>query len=239
MKYIIVEDEDHGAELLFALISSLFPQLTFAGRARGVPDGIELISSENPSILFLDIEIEKGSGFDILDKVKLTNTLIIFTTGYNEFAIRAIKYGAYDYLLKPIQKDELQVAVENAINLIKRGEIKSQYYINPIADNFQSIVFTHRNERILVKPFEIIYLEADGKYCNVLLSGEKHITSSYNLGHYESILPKDIFIRVHYSSIVNKMHINHLDIKNCIAVLKNGQKISISKRKLKEVIASM
>lgn len=236
MKYIIIEDEDNGANLLHNLVSQNFAELSYGGRAKGVPDGIELINKIRPSILFLDIEIERGSGFDILDKVKLKNTLIIFTTGYNEFAIRAIRYGAYDYLLKPIQKDEFFEAVSKAIQTINEGKANNQNFINPVSDNFENIILPYKNERIMVKPIEIVCMEADGKYCNVTVESMSSIISSYNIGHYESILPKELFIRVHNSFLVNRLHVSKIDTTNSQLIMKNGDRIIISKRKLKEVI---
>ncbi len=112
MNAIIIEDELRSREFLKTLIDEYCPQVTVTGMASSVDEAVNLIDSEKPGLIFLDIEMHKGTGFDVLQRVKERNFHVIFTTAYDHYAIRAIKFSAVDYLLKPIDVEELQQAVQ-------------------------------------------------------------------------------------------------------------------------------
>jgi two-component system LytT family response regulator len=234
---IIIEDEQKSLEILAGLIAKNCPELRVAGTARNVTEGVELIRSMKPELVFLDISMPDGSGFDLLEKVADQRFELIFATASDAHAIKAIKFSACDYLLKPIDADELKTAVSKVIR--KRNAVPNmehlQFLIQHLKradDNYQKITLPTGNAYEIVNINDIVRCEADGSYTNFYLRDKRKLMISAGLKHYEELLPDTEFIRVHHHHLINMNHvIRFLKEDGGYAIMSDGSKIEISRRK--------
>lgn len=238
MKTVIVEDEQKSREMLAGIIQKNCPDLQIVGLAKNVKEGVELIKATNPELVFLDISMPDGSGFDLLEQVAGNKFELIFATASDAHAIRAIKYSACDYLLKPIDIDELKAAVEKA----KKKKAESpptmenlQFLIQQLKrsdDNFQKITLPTGNAFEIVNLKDIIRCEADTSYTIFYLTDKRKLMVSAGLKHYEELLPESDFIRVHHHHLLNMNHVlRFLKVDGGYAVMSDGTQIEISRRK--------
>jgi two-component system, LytTR family, response regulator len=234
---VIVEDEQKSREVLEALIKANCPDVSIVGSAESVADGESVIRSQRPRLIFLDIEMSDGSGFDLLEKVPNTGFDVIFTTASDAHALRAIKYSAIDYLLKPIDADELKAAVEKI--RAKQTDNTNLENLKFLLQNFRKpneqyskITLPTGNAYEIVNVKDIIRCEADGSYTSFFLENKKKLLVSASLKHYEDLLPPEDFIRVHHHHLVNMNHVvRYLKADGGYAVMSDGTQIEISRRK--------
>ncbi|MBK6835663.1 MAG: response regulator transcription factor [Bacteroidetes bacterium] len=228
---IIVEDEFFGQELLKKYLFENFEEIEIVAAAASVNDAIEAIKKHNPQLVFLDIQLIGGTGFDVLAEVKTIDFELIFITAYNQHAISAIKQDAVDYILKPIKVDEFISGVNRAL-----GKIKEKV----VLINKENILVIHTSIGAeYINENEIICFEADGTYTSVICENKK-ILSSKNIGEYEKILLSKIFFRTHHSYIINTNKIKRFEKgRSGKLVLLNGLEIPVSQRKIKEFIVFM
>jgi two-component system, LytTR family, response regulator len=237
IKTLIVEDEQKSLEMLAAIIQKNCPELNLIGLAKNVGEGVEMIKSLKPELVFLDISMPDGSGFDLLERVGGSKFELIFATASDQHAIRAIKYSACDYLLKPIDLDELKLAVNKVVE--KKNAVPNmenlQFLIQHLKrsdENFQKITLPTGNAYEIVNIKDIIRCEADGSYTNFYLMDKRKIMVSAGLKHYEELLPEKEFIRVHHHHLINMTHVvRFLKEDGGYAVMSDGTKIEISRRK--------
>ncbi len=237
IKTVIIEDEQKSREMLAGIIQKNCPQLQIVGLAKNVNDGVEIINKENPELVFLDISMPDGSGFDLLEKVQGHKFELIFATASDQHAIRAIKYSACDYLLKPIDIEELKTAVEKVAQ--KKKAIPNMENLNFLIqqlkksdDSFQKITLPTGNAYEIVNIKDIIRCEADGSYTTFFLTDKRKLMISAGLKHYEELLPESDFIRVHHHHLINMNHVvRFLKEDGGYAVMGDGTKIEISRRK--------
>ena len=231
MNCIIIDDEQSARITLEAMIQKFCPGVEVCGMAGNLEEGIRLIERLQPDLIFLDIQMPGGNGFQLLEKLNGQFPAIIFTTAYDQYALKALKLGALDYLLKPIDLLELQEAIE---------KVAPKSLENEEADSFTNwdgqpqgklVVSTLEGYYILKFP-DIVRLEADRNYTNIhVLDGQK-LVSSRTLGFFEERLPKGMFFRTHKSHIVNLNEI-HLVSRGPAGTLQtsDGAEIQISKNK--------
>lgn len=239
MKAIIIEDEKKSRELLEALVKKNFPQINVVALGKNVTEGVELIKTHQPDLLFLDISMPDGTGFDVLEKVQGLKFDIIFTTATDKHALKAIKYSACDYLLKPIDIDELKEAVNKLLQKNVQSSMPSmenlQFLIQNLKkadDNYSKITLPTGNAYEIVNIKDIIRCEADGSYTNFYLIGGKKLMVSASLKHYEDLLPENDFIRIHHHHLINMNHvIRFLKIDGGYAVMTDNSQLEISRRK--------
>ncbi len=238
MKTLIIEDEQKSREMLAGIIKKNCPKLQVVGLANNVKEGVEMIKSLNPELVFLDISMPDGSGFDLLEKVQGHKFELIFATASDQHAIRAIKYSACDYLLKPIDIDELKVAVDKAVQkkLSSPPSMENlQFLIQQLKrpdDNFQKITLPTGNAFEIVNIKDIIRCEADTSYTYFYLTDKRKLMVSAGLKHYEELLPENDFIRVHHHHLINMNHVvRFLKVDGGYAVMSDGTQIEISRRK--------
>ncbi len=237
IKAIIIEDEQKSRELLAMLVEKNCPQLQLVAVAKNVKEGVEMINTLNPDLVFLDISMPDGTGFDLLEQVAGKKFEIIFSTATDKHALKAIKYSACDYLLKPIDIDELKTAVDKVA--LKRNATPSmdnlQFLIQQFKkadDNYQKITLPTGNAYEIVAIKDIIRCEADASYTHFFLVGGKKLMVSASLKHYEDLLPENDFIRVHHQHLINMSHVSRfLKQDGGYAVMSDGTKIEISRRK--------
>jgi two-component system LytT family response regulator len=219
LRAVIVDDETNAREVLCNLLRLFSPEVEVCGEARNVDQGIEIIQQQKPDIVFLDIQMPGKSGFDLLNSFQKIDFDVVFTTAYQEYAIRAFRFSAIDYLLKPIDPEELQMALEKyKINKqsirTEQLQILKEHIDNP--ENLLNSRQKNEGQRIalptaegihFIQLSEIIYCESMGSYTKFHLQKGPAIVVSRLLKEYEEILDNYFFFRVHQSNIVNLDHI--------------------------------
>lgn len=206
IRTVIIEDEYHSSELLKAMIQTNCEGLKIVGVAASVSNGIELIRNQQPDLIFLDIYISEGLGFDILDAVQPINCKVIFVTGYEAYALKAIKYSALDYILKPVVLDELIQAVEKFKKISPLPTDSFNFLKNKISepvDVFEQIVLSDYKTHSIVNIKDIVFVEARRSYTAFHLKDQQTRLASNALNHYEHLLPDTKFYRIHKSYLVN------------------------------------
>lgn len=237
IKAVIVEDEKKSRELLKDIIEKNLPDVQLLGAAEGVNEGVDLIKKTSPQLVFLDISMPDGTGFDLLHKVNDKKFEVIFTTATDKYAMKAIKYSALDYLLKPIDIDELKTAVEKVST--KKDDSSTlenlKFLLQNIQrndDNFTKITLPTGNAYEIVQVNDIIRCEADGNYTNFHLTGGKKFIVSHGMKHYEDLLPENTFVRIHHHHLININHVTRfLKEDGGYAIMSDGSKIEVSRRK--------
>ena len=240
---IIIEDEARSIRVLKKLLSEYCPDIEIVATANNIHKGMDLINQHKPELLFLDIEMPRGNAFDLLDKLGPGNFEIIFITAFNEYALKAIKHGALDYLLKPISIDDLTAAVNKAQKriIIKRDDLQNVKLLqqlnkqNPLS---KKITIPSKENIFFILLDDILRCEASGAYTFIFTKENGKILSSKNIKEYETILPESIFFRIHHSHIVNLNEIKKYHIGRGGRVeLKNGSMVEVSVRRKKDLLA--
>lgn len=238
LRVLIVDDEESGRSVLKLLIEKHFPNLCICGVFSNITDAERLIRESPPDIALLDVKMEGGTGFDLLARIEKINFAVIFITAHEEYAMRAIKLSAVDYLLKPISKVDLEVAIQRSIEFIK---IHSFYRdnINILLNNLSReepektlVINKYSGEKILLK--NIIYIKADSNY-SIIYGTEKTHTISKTLKEIEEFLciGNTQMIRIHKSHIVNMNWVEKVSGNSLkkVVKLKTGQELEVSKRR--------
>lgn len=208
---LIVDDEIQSRSLIKKLLSIHFPQLAI-DEAEDLKAAIQKIHHFNPKLVFLDIQMRGETGFDLLDQIGVANFGIIFTTAHSEFALKAFRYSALDYLMKPIDVEEFKSAVEKAI-----VRINSQYSISEQVELLKEVKLKKKKPDKLTIPTadgflftnikDILYCHAVGNYTEFHLVDRQKIVSSHTLGYYSEFLSDHDFFRVHRSYLINLSHV--------------------------------
>ena len=253
---IIIDDETHVQQALMILLERNCPEIKICGTAGSAAEGRKLLKSNVVHVIFLDISMPGENGFDFLASINKEQYAIIFTTAYEEYALRAIKANAIDYLLKPIDALELQEAVSKATShLDLRLQNKSvqkayeQSLENLSEQTAEGISYSSKITVVEKFGFQIVevdkirYLEADGNYCILHLSGLEKIVSSKSLGEFEKILDPQIFFRIHKSTIINLNYLRGFSsYQGSFAILDDSTKLTISRRRFtefKEIVSQL
>jgi two-component system LytT family response regulator len=205
---LIVDDEPKNIRILHGLLNESCPDVRITGEAVSAETAIPLIAANQPDLVFLDIEMPHGNAFDLLDKIMPINFEIIFITAFDAYTLKAFKYSALDYLLKPVSIDELKTAVLKAKERIKAKNINVQlqnllFNINKPNSSLQKIALPNNDGLVFIQLSEIIRFEAKGGYTYVHGTDNQKYVSSRIIKEYEEILPADIFFRIHNSHIIN------------------------------------
>lgn len=234
MRILIVEDEKYNADLLTGLVNKHFPDMEIIGYAKGVQDGIEAVRNLRPDLLLLDIEIQGGTGFDLLEKTSDIAYKVIFCTGYDQFALRAFKFSAVDYLLKPLSVEDFVAAINKAREITDQEEtIKTLLDFNKWQEP-RYLMLTARNGFSKISIDEIVRIGAEGSYSEFELRNGNRVLASKPIGYFEEFLPVERFVRVHHSAIINLNYVKEYDVTLGIVYLHNNteQPVSVRKRKV-------
>lgn len=244
LKVLLVDDEQRATDALRLMIIKTIPEIREVMVCNDSRQAAEKIHSFQPGLVFLDIQMPHLNGFEVLEKIPNKNFKIIFTTAYNEYAIQAIRYSAFDYLLKPVDIEELQGAVRRFME--GQEDYRQQYDLlknimhNMSAtstDEFRLALPTKEGVHFLL-PAEIIRCEALGNYTRFYTTNGKHYLISKTLGEYDTLLTPQNFIRTHKSHLVNKKFISFIDHEG-FAVLKDNSKVEVSRRRKEEVMEAL
>jgi two-component system LytT family response regulator len=243
---IIVDDESNNRQALKHLLELHCPSVELIGEADGVNTARELIQLRNPNLIFLDIQMPTGNGFQLLEQLKTISFDIIFVTSYDQYAITAIKFSALDYLLKPIDATELKEAVDKADRKLKaRTESQLSYdnllnTLKPGVTDKKMVIHENANA-VLVSMSQVVCIEADSNYSFLRLSDGKTHHTAKTLKELEAFI-QDLpgFIRINRSVIINVAYCSHYQKgEPYVAVLKNGLRFEISRRKRPEVLEEL
>jgi two-component system LytT family response regulator len=236
LKAVIIDDQEDIRAINRNLLAQNFPDIEIVGEADGVDSGIELLKQTQPDLVLLDIEIKGGSGFNILQKVRPYNFMVIFITAFDEFAIKAIKFSAIDYILKPINETEFCAAIESAISTFERNKVAMQVQnlLDHVEDKGKNrkIVLRTQESIFLVELDEILYCESDNSYTTFHLESGKNILVSKSIKEFEQMLSPYRFFRPHQRYIVNLNKVDRIDkVDGGSIILKNRVSIPISHRR--------
>jgi len=233
-RVLIVDDELQSRSLIRKLLSDNFPEI-IAEEADTVISAVGKILQFLPHLVFLDIQMRGETGFDLLDKAGPVNFGIIFTTAHSEFAIKAFRYSAMDYLMKPLDAEEFKIAVEKALQKIKTRQPPAEQI-----EFLKQIKFDHKIPDKLTVPTsegflfvsinDILYCHAISNYTEFHLANKQKLLSSYTLGYYNELLSGQNFFRIHRSYLVNLAHIKmYKRSDGGVVIMDNGEEIEVSR----------
>ena len=229
----IIDDEPDARETLHLMVATYCPEVHIAGIANGVADGFRMICREKPDIVLLDIRMDDGSGFDLLDMFPQPKFKVIFTTAYDEFALRAFRYHALDYLLKPVTPMALVDAIDRAVatSLSDNHRNISVIKENHLTGIHDKIAINTREGVTLLNLSSITRFEADSNYSWAYPHQEEKVLIAKSMSEFEDLLPQNTFFRIHQSYIVNIRYIKKYLKEGNIVVLDDNTELSIARRR--------
>jgi two-component system LytT family response regulator len=240
MKAILIDDEKHCREVLALLLDRHCPDVTVIASCADGPAALDAIQHETPDVIFLDIEMPGMNGFELLNHVEHATFDIIFTTAYNEYAIKAIKHSALDYLLKPIDKEELITAVQRVRD---HREVRSADRITRLLDQLNErrhprrIAAATLEGLIMVNPDDILYCESDSAYCKIIFNDQHTMLLSKTLKEVEESLSPDDFCRIHHRYVINLNAVRkYMKGEGGEVVLSNGVTLPVSRTRKHEFL---
>lgn len=242
MKILVIDNETNIREGIVQLIKNFCPFEAQVFEANGVATGLKSIADINPDILFLDVELDDGTGMDLLSSLNEINFYLIFITAHNKYAIDAFRFSAIDFLLKPIEPDALIEAFERVNKQLKNSFLQDQLHVmqdslNKITYKEKKIVLKDSTSIYFVNINEIIRCESDGQYTVFYIENTKKIVMSKSLKEYEEMLEPYGFIRPHHSHLINTNKILRFDkSEGGILVMQNNDEIPVSHRKKAHIL---
>ncbi|HNP21333.1 MAG TPA: LytTR family DNA-binding domain-containing protein [Panacibacter sp.] len=233
---IIIDDEQHCIDALGADLGKHCPNVEVLAKCASAKEGILAIKKYKPQLIFLDVEMPWMNGFEMLELLDHIDFSIIFTTAYDKFAAKAFRISAVDYLLKPVDAEDLKTAVKKAEEKINSasGVVNIQNLLHNIRqpEQQQKIALPNREGYEFTRVDTILYCSAEGAYTKVFLTGKRSLLISRTLGDIEEMLPYESFIRIHHSTVVNLNAVTHyLRTDGGYVVLNSGEKLMVSKAK--------
>ncbi|MDA3816617.1 MAG: LytTR family DNA-binding domain-containing protein, partial [Prolixibacteraceae bacterium] len=232
IKAFIVDDEPELVELDKVLLEKHFDDIQIIGSCGTVAEAVDFINEYKPQLLMLDIRLSDGTGFNILQKIKPYNYALIFITAYNEFAIKAIKFSAIDYILKPIDENEFRAAVNRALSSINddalHGQVQTFFNYYERKTQTRRIVLKTTEAINIVDVGDITHCRSESNYTTFYMTDGKKIMVSRVLKEYEDLLSEYGFFRPHHSFLVNLNHVTKLDkTDGGFLILKDGVEVPV------------
>ena len=240
---IIIDDEQKGRIALKQKLKDYCPDVQLTGEAEDGDEGIKQIEKYRPDIVFLDIEMPRMDGFEMLRQLPEKKFHLIFTTAYDQYAIKAIKYSAMDYLLKPIDIEELRLAVSKVNDQMHPQTEKKLVLLEQNLKNknaFNKIAIHTLEGLLFFNISDIIHLEAKSNYTLIYFSNQHKLTASRTLKEFEDLLPDDIFFRPHHSHLINLNYIKrYIKGDGGQIEMQNGNYVDVSRRKKEEFLKAI
>ncbi len=240
MNSIIVDDDADCITALQGIINSYCPKVNILGTANNITAAVKLINATNPQLVFLDVEIGNEMGFDLFKYFPSPDFEVVFTTAHEKYALKAIKSSCYDFLLKPVNIEEL-ITVVSKLEQEKKSDPKQN--VNVLLDNLKAkdhglkkIAIPSNDGYAFIDVDDIISLEADGKYTKITAVKGLRSLSTKNIGEFEELLDPALFFRTHKSWIVNLNHIRKFLKTECQVLLSNDALADVSSRKKEEFL---
>lgn len=211
---VLIDDEPKNIAILRKMLGEFCPEVTVSGEAGNSREAFDVIRKVEPDLVFLDIEMPYGNAFDLLDQLKPIDFEVIFVTAFNNYMLKAFKYSAMDYLLKPVDIEELRSAVDRVIERRKSKQVDSRQ-IETVLDAFKNprlplekLALPSSRGLVFYDLKDIIRVEAEKGYTYIYLKSGEKIMSGRNIKEYEEMLPETMFFRIHNSHLVNLSHIS-------------------------------
>ncbi len=245
IKAVVIDDEPAMQQVNKTYLAKHFKEIEVVGCAGSIGNAIDLIKETKPDLVLLDIELKDGTGFQVLEKLRPYNFKLVFITGFNDYAIKAIKFSALDYILKPVDEPEFQIAIQRAIEQIN-NDTNSQLQSNVLLDSFnkenqhKKLVLRTNDSMHILNISEIIYCKSDNSYTTFYTSDGEHIMVSKSIKEYDELLCEYGFLRPHQSYLVNLNYVKKIDkTDGGFIILKNKKEIPVSIRQKKSIIKSL
>ncbi|MCO6494994.1 MAG: response regulator transcription factor [Bacteroidetes bacterium] len=243
LKTIIIDDEKNVREVLSKLLADYCPDVKVEAVADNIEEGVQAIKELQPDLVFLDIEFPQSSGFELINEFKNEEFDIIFISGHQEYALKAFKTEAVDYLLKPFNVEELEAAVNKV--LTKRKKAETVRYADVFLQKWsgsqdRQIALTSSDGLLFVKVKDIIYCKGDGAYTYFYIQDADRITVSKNLKEFEELLKDMGFYRVHKSYLINLNQMKkYVRGDGGYVIMKNGDSVDVSKRRKEGFLSNL
>jgi len=239
---VIVDDEPRTRKSILDMLELYCPEVQVLGSADSVQSGVEMVLKYRPQLLFLDVKMPDGTGFDLLDQVELPHTRVVFVSAYEEFAFNAFQVKAVHYLLKPIDPELLIGVVKSTSEELEKetlnGHLKSLFEnIGSPAANPKKIILKTAEHIFPIETKDIVRCESDGNYTRFYVIGGKSILVAKTLGYYEGELIPEGYFRVHRSHLINLNQVVSLDKRNGgFVLMKDGSSVPIASRKREQLL---
>ena len=236
---IIIDDEQGNIDVLKKMVADFCDDIEIAGTAVSVDKGIAVIKEKRPDLVFLDIEMPGKNAFDLIDHLSPVNFEIIFITAFQHYALKAFRYSAIDYLLKPVNIRELREAIEKTRKRIQERNFQQRLdnYFNIERKKEAKIAIQLKDGYSFINYNDIICCSSEGTYTAVYVVNGNKLLSSNNLSHFEEILPDEIFCRIHNSHLVNLNHAVHYSKgRGGLLQMVNKMQLEVSQRKRDELL---
>ena len=242
IRTILVDDEIDNLFVLQRLLETYCPQVSVLATAEGVETALPLIRSLNPDLLFLDIEMIQGNAFDLLIQLQPMSFQVIFVTAFDEYAVRAFKYSATDYLLKPVDGEDLRRAVDKVT--ARSHEKLNMFQLRTLLENVGAMQLSHQKMAIptvnglsFVPINSIVRFEAQGSYTCIYLTDGECLMTTRTIKEYEDMLPEPLFCRIHNSHIVNLQRIQKYQKgRGGYVIMEDGTSIEVASRRRQDFL---
>lgn len=242
VRTVLVDDEIDSILILRRLLKTHCPDVEIVGEADGIIKAVDIIEHSAPDLLLLDIAIDSGNAFDLLNRLDTTRFQVVFVTAFNDRAIDAFRYSAVDYLLKPVDGALLQQAVERAAGRIKDKQVTQN--LKTLLDNIGALQMSNQKMAIptlsgmtFIYFRDILRFEADGSYTKIILEEGRQIISTRPFREYETMLPDAIFYRIHHSHIVNLNKVReYRKGRGGYIIMEDGTSIEVAIRRREEFL---
>lgn len=238
MKAVIVEDEERSRIVLQNLLETYCPEVEVVAMADSVSSGVRELRTHNPDVVFLDVQINGGTGFDVIDKMDHIQSSVIFTTAYDQYALKAFKFSAIDYLLKPIDIEELKTAVRKATE--SNQSIVRQYQMQNLLSNLKNpdeapVLLVSTIDAVeFVRIGDIIRCEAQGAYTQLFMKDSKPLMVSKVIKEFEFLLQDYGFYRVHQSHLINLKQVRKYVRSENYLLMLDGAQVQLARSRKEE-----
>lgn len=240
VRALIVDDEKEARDVLRVLLQRHAPDVEVLAEASSVAEAKALIAEYGPDLLFLDVQMPGGSGFELLKQLLQWDFDVVFTTGSSQHAIQAIRFSALDYLVKPVLGDELRAAIDrHIVNRTVDPDAQRQLLHNIVQpdERTMKLTITSGDRTLAIDPADIAWCQADDNYTALHLADKRRLVAARTLMDYDRMLSPLGFIRVHKSALVNREHVD--GVAEGHVRLRNGTRVEISRRRLEEVTLAL
>ena len=242
IRAVIVDDEIDSIKVLQRLLNAYCPEVNIVGKADGVETALHTIQTCKPDLVFLDIEMTHGNAFDLLNQLQPIAFQIIFITAFDNYAIRAFKFSAVDYLLKPVDIDDLRGALDRVAQRVQGKSFLSQmetllYNVETFQLTQQKMAVPTLTGLVFIPIKDIMRFEAKGSYTSIYLTNGEEVVATRNIKEYEDLLPEAIFCRIHNSHIINlhKIQKYHKG-RGGYVIMDDGSNIEVASRRREEFL---
>ena len=245
MRVILIDDEPNCLEMLALLIERYCPTLNIIGQFEDPSVAVGKIAELKPDLVFLDVQMPDLTGFDVIERCRETPFNVIFTTAYEHYALKAFKYSAIDYLLKPVDKEELITAVQKAVQTHKSKSSAQQRdilldYVNPVKSSKEKVALPTADGIVFINIQDIVFCESEGNYTKVYMFKGKISTYTKPLKDIEELLQHSSFYRIHHSYLINLKQVEQYIRSDGGSIkMSNGKQLPISRQKKEEVLEAL